>query len=248
MPSALIGIDSQGVNLTKSTLSFAGFPHLLNGIYSYWSFDSKPFTDSTGNGRTLVQTNQGLVVTSGVLNNCVRFSGDGSTYLKTPSVIWSGTETALSISLWIKTSNTFFAFSAATNTSYSHSGPELTFYGSSQFFDVFVNNDGSLDRVALQKNVQDGVWHHVVGTWNRYGSIKVYCDGVLDSSVVSSGSAINSTINYPSVINGNGDHTFDVGQAGYIDELGVWKRELTPADVYSLYGNGTPPSYSNFTS
>lgn len=47
---------------------------------------------------------------------------------------------------------------------------------------------------------------------------------------------------------GGFDQSPDVIGLGFVDEVGIWKRELTTSEITTLYGGGTPPSFDTFTS
>jgi len=86
-----------------------------------------------------------------------------------------------------------------------------------------------------------GAWHHVVGTYRRGRSARVYLDGVL---VAEDTSLIGTTSNTaaPLFIGGEGDRGSNL--TGAIDEVAIYRREMSPDEVRSLYANGKcrPPA------
>jgi hypothetical protein len=90
--------------------------------------------------------------------------------------------------------------------------------------------------------VNDGNWHHIVFTWNAYGNLTLYVDGVLEHQQASAGNLANVDVNNIS-FNSNADGTYNTGSACEIDECGVWNRELTQAEVTALYNTGAGLTY-----
>jgi len=224
---------------------------LTDNILGYWKFDNTSWTDSTGNGSNLTAAGNaggtGVSIGTGKIAGDAQFNGDGQTYLTTGSNILPSGLTQLSIAVWVKATNNFFAVNASSGSTYPTSGPDISFGSSGQGqLNVFVNDDGSYDQVfgnGSGYSLTDGSWHYLVGTWNQFGNISIYVDGNLVGQTASSGHAINSTFTNPFNFNANGDATYAVGQAGEIDECGIWKRELTSAEVTALYANNRGLTY-----
>jgi len=230
-------LSDKGYNIKTVITNFGA--SLLQNILAYWKFDNTSWSDSTGNGHNLTKIGTGVSVGPGIVNGDAKFNGDGTTYLTTSANILPAGLTQLSMACWIKTSSSIcFPINAATGNNYTTSGPALQLVsgGLGAGFLVYVNNNGyNVDRVDTYININDGTWHHLVGTWNQSGNITVYIDGVQVAQQPSSGLPINSTINYPFNFNANGDGTYAKGQACEIDEAGVWTRELLPVEVSNLY-------------
>lgn len=95
--------------------------------------------------------------------------------------------------------------------------------------------------------LRDGNWHHVVVTWGRLGNMSVYKDGVLVSAVsLAPTTGLIDTVGLAQAVNIGQDGT-GVYQAGsfnmkdlFIDDLGIWRRELSAGEVNQIYtyGNG----------
>ena len=82
----------------------------------------------------------------------------------------------------------------------------------------------------------DGLWHHVAGTWDSSGNLKIYLDGNLKETTGISGTFTGS---FTAASIGN-----DTQSSGYwkgnIDEVSLFKVELSAADVTTLYNDGLP--------
>lgn len=91
-----------------------------------------------------------------------------------------------------------------------------------------------------------GSWNHVVFTYDgssNMNGLKLYVDGVLDSSLPPSGVLSGTLLNNQDFIIGarNSQLYFD----GNIDEITVWNSEIDQAGVTELYNSGAPedPTY-----
>lgn len=106
--------------------------------------------------------------------------------------------------------------------------------------------DGSQRIIASGGTLNDGAWHHAVGTHAADGTTKFYIDGVLQGS-------LNST-----VWNGSGYWRIGGYQNGWangvtghfvgtIDDVRVYNRPLSTSEVSDLYGSGVAVDISAFT-
>jgi outer membrane protein OmpA-like peptidoglycan-associated protein len=77
-------------------------------------------------------------------------------------------------------------------------------------------------------------WHHVVGTWRANGEIRIYIDGQLDRTGRQTGRGINQWSNV-SLKAGRQMVRRDRPFKGYIDNLRLYRRALSDAEVNALY-------------
>ena len=86
-------------------------------------------------------------------------------------------------------------------------------------------------------SINDGNWHSLVFTFDRAGQGITYLDGTQVSS-----RAINTlgTIDtgQPTNIGQDPTGTYGVSGSAIIDDMGVWRRVLAPAEVQTLYAVG----------
>jgi hypothetical protein len=83
-------------------------------------------------------------------------------------------------------------------------------------------------------SINDGEWHHLVHTFDRAGKGITYLDGVqVDSRSVSTVGSIDQAA--PTSI--GQDPTGGYGESGEadIDDIGVWRKVLTPLEAASIY-------------
>jgi len=93
---------------------------------------------------------------------------------------------------------------------------------------------------ASANSIDDGNWHHLVGVAEQGVGISIYLDGYL---VEFRGDAVPNPINTPdSVLIGANPDTIRSWD-GNIDDVAIWKRVLTPEEIYEIYGNGESVEY-----
>ena len=95
----------------------------------------------------------------------------------------------------------------------------------------YVNSAGNLVGLSI-------AWHHMLLTYSAYDRKgRVYCDGTLFSETPALGNAYHHTP-APFTIGWEGYNRFE----GYeIDDVGIWKRTLGPADAADLFAGATWP-------
>jgi autotransporter-associated beta strand protein len=82
--------------------------------------------------------------------------------------------------------------------------------------------------------INDGNWHHLVHVATRAANVATYLDGVqVDSEAISFIDDISN--NNPAVIGQDPTGAYPVAAGGDIDDLGVWRRTLTPFEVSGIY-------------
>ena len=144
--------------------------------------------------------------------------------------------TSFSVSAWVRVGETLssaaiFKCIAGTdannqiNLFYHHGGSELRFttkFGGS----ADVCNQGS------NSIRNDGLWHHVVGTVDvTDNTTELWVDGSKKESVSGVGT-LNATITKASIGSSTAASNYWIGD---IDEVAMWSRQLTDAEVAILY-------------
>ena len=131
---------------------------------------------------------------------------------------------SVSISQWIKFSGTSQQYITSFGNDYG------TFVSVGKFYFVFRNTSNTQIHLPSNSTINDGNWHHVVGV-KTTSNITIYIDGVLDKTDTIGDVGRTSTRSnaigalYDGSINFNGS----------IDEVAVFNRELTPAQVKLIY-------------
>jgi len=198
------------------------------GQIGWWKFDDRHGTvakDSShfnGNNGRLVN---GPEWVEGKRGGALKFNGNQYVSL---GKIFQGSYKEISIACWIKYRGSGWQVIVARSVWDNPDGIGLYTDGGSVTFGHYPEN------VRSNANVQDNRWHHVVGTIRQSGSdyvYSIYVDGKLDNTLTNSmGLAATS----------NG---WDIGERydgiqsyrGLIDDVRIFDRALTPAEVRKLY-------------
>ncbi|MEM7388059.1 MAG: LamG-like jellyroll fold domain-containing protein, partial [Verrucomicrobiota bacterium] len=100
-----------------------------------------------------------------------------------------------------------------------------------------LSHDGGVDGVAIGEGAVDGEWHHVALTWKQ-GTTNGFASYV-DGQLVAARDSIDEPIPahdaalYFGAFNGVGEFS-----NGMLDEISVWNRALSAAEIASNYKNG----------
>ena len=97
---------------------------------------------------------------------------------------------------------------------------------------------------ATDEIENDGLWHHVAGTWDKDGNVKIYLDGTLKDTTSISGT-FSGSVSAASIGNNAQGAGF---WKGNIDEVSIYNAELTAANVTTLYNEGLPYTVEGFSS
>ena len=194
----------------------------------------KIFYETSGAGCPNSSTFDLAVTAAGIANNySMNFDSASSDYINVGNITALNNLSAISTSIWLKTSNVSTApiilngGSSITNRFYLQlltNGTTIRYVIGSSVIDTSVSN------------VADGNWHHIATTQNGT-SLDIYLDGAKQNT---------STITVVSPSTNIGDN-FKIGRYflsaanyfdGQIDEVAIWNTALTSTQVSEIY-NGT---------
>ena len=206
-----------------------------NGEVSYWKMDDNAanttVVDSSGNGNNgTAQQNTSALHTTGKIKGALTFNGS------TDRIDVSSNETLtfadkISVSLWVKW-DTLSDWRSLVHGTTSGSWDSSYWLATSSSTNMrwSINGDNSHD--FNPDNLQTGQWYHIVATYNGSNG-KVYVNGVLKNTFSRSGN-INNENGVRLGLTGNGEYRFD----GTLDDVRVFNRALTAAEVRVLYHSG----------
>ena len=220
----------QSSPVSASTPAITGLP--AQGLIGYWNFDEGSGTvahDSSGSGYNAAVV--GAPWVAGKVNTALGFNG-GSNYVVTPGISLGAT---FSISVWVNPAASQNGYSRLAETEYN-GGFYLGTDQSGTRYKLIVNTGagatggcGAAFGCAEGGSVASG-WHNVIGTYD--GTIgRLYVDGVL---VAGDTFASPGNTGFPLYIG----QYYNGGQGwnGAIDEVRLYNRALTAADVSTIYG------------
>jgi len=208
---------------------------LLNGLMAYWKLD-----DSGSTAEDAHSTNDGTI-SAGVTTGETGVIGDAFKFNGTSSNVFFGTAcrptTGLSISLWFNIANItsggdqWFVGNGVYSTNWCGYWVSINTTGNINFR-LGTNTATLLDK-TYESGLDDGTWHHVACTWDGTNAY-IYVD-----NVKSTATAYSTDIVYVTACrlrmgsNAYADGTF---YGGLLDEVAIYNRALTDAEVEDLYG------------
>lgn len=223
-----------------------GGVNLLSGIQGYWKCDENTGTttaDATGNGNTgtLSGTNAPTWAATGKILH-------GLTFTSTLCWVDAGTGPALStfsISAWVN---------ASSIPNYQTILSRANVGGDSRNYHLDITQTTGIPRLVFTTapntyQICTGTspivatsFYHVVGTYDGT-TMRLYVNG--SAAGTTSTSTTPETTGSQKLLIGaqwtGADGSF--GQVGVLDELGLWNRALTSAEVTALYNSGSGLQY-----
>lgn len=211
---------------------------LASGLVGYWTFDGPDVAgtaayDRSGNNNTGTLTN-GPVRKIGRIGQALKFDGSDD-------YVQVGNPSSLNISGNI-TVATWFKFSVSQTNR-----PIVNRWGTDQSYGLFVNSTGAdnisffirvaeINKGAISNNTyNDGNWHYAVGIFDG-SNVRLVIDGGRENIT---GDATSGPIDTPATNVVFGQYN-NLGNPfnGLIDEVRIYNRALTPAEIKRLYNMG----------
>lgn len=221
--------------LGKGFSSFGSSSSLLDGLISYWKLDEASGTavDSTGTNDLTAVNNP--VATTGKIGNARQFVSASNQYLEVadnPSlnlqtITWAG---------WVNLTTLALATIAGKAA-----------VGLYEWFLRYYSSTGRFQLLAAPNNVNlytasadnfgapsAGVWYFIVCHVNSAGLVSISINNGAANTTAMGGPMVSNTAKFRL-----GSRSDDVGKMnGVVDEAGLWNRELTAAEITSLYNSG----------
>ena len=243
---------NQNQNFMKTKLFFISI-FLTTIIYSQLPQDAvAKYTFTNGSLINVVDPGNGDLSGKAVPSNLLKLDrfGAANNAIRSQSItrngfVFTGTTNELSISFWVQGS-------APTSGSqrifhvFDSSGDGFSMRSSAGSSIVARFKNDGIDNQSSQSgsSIFNGNWHHIVYTIKRSAAgydNRVYIDGVIHTKLSSTIDSNNNTNFLTS------NSTFVIsplsGSQGYfgnIDDVDIFKRELNPVEVESIYLNDTP--------
>jgi hypothetical protein len=214
------------------------------GLLGWWKGESN-ILDSAGNANGYL-TN-GASFDTGQVGTGLSFDGLGSQVIITNVKSFNfGTNQNFSVEAWIKAqspldySSRTIVTKAVTPDSSRSVGWALSLQSGTL---VFQLSQGPLNQYNISQwsaytiNIQDGNFHHVAVTLNRnsYTGGKFYVDGVLVQTFDPTSESGDLSTDGPLYIGGPDNPSLNTFFKGVIDELSIYNRELSDADISAIY-------------
>ncbi len=218
-------------------------PATASGLVAWWAFDDGTGTvagDSSGNFTNGTLTGS-PVWTSGKRAGALQFSG--SNYITAGSIPQISGASDWTVSFWMNStsvSNYRNPFDASFLAAGNNAGPRFEQYSNNAFtpngnFGMVVGVDlATYSILDLQTTIVPGRWYHV--TASRTGNtVQAYIDGVrVVNQANTNWPASFSAVNIGRGFSTSAERAFQ----GKIDDVRIYNRALTTAEVTALYRAG----------
>lgn len=178
-------------------------------------------------------------------NNALDFDGSNDFVEVNNASSLISTNSPMSMSAWVYPTNTASSFPNFDGFLGFRNDNNADFYllqlGSTNVEARFTNSAGNTF-TAVQPGLVLNTWQHFVLTYNGF-TLSVYLNGVLGVSIPANGNLTNPTVDFMlgKVNFGSGDFFFD----GKLDEVGLWSKSLSVAEVTCMYEEGLDPTDAN---
>jgi Tol biopolymer transport system component len=209
-------------------------PTLNDGLVAYWSFDnaSELGHDDSGNGHN--GTVYGATSVSGICGNALGFDGIDDDVRIQPSPDFDLTDN-ITIVAWVKCGDSLRApvISKGINDGSFNYELIINEQGFVAFEFIDYPHTGQWHFIYSVSTINDTQWHHLAAAYDRT-AVRIYIDGTLDA-------VVSDTAPMPV----RADQSITIGRKtsswpwdylkGDIDEVRIYNRALTAAEIQNLY-------------
>lgn len=235
--------NSQAATLT--VLAPPTFANLTNDLVLHLKFDDNA-QDSSGRGNNgAIMGTPSFVpgkVGSALRYNTVIETGTYNYVAVVPATtdLQFGYDTSFSVAYWVKFTGLPGDLPFLCTSAGSYGAFGLTFAPSYNLggWSYYLGSDAtSVGLYGPANSINDGTWHSLVHTFDRTGNAVTYLNGVaVDTrSIAAVG---NMDTGSPFTIGQDATGSYQENGQADIDDLGIWRRVLSPLEVTALYAAG----------
>lgn len=208
---------------------------IIDGLQSYWKLDEASGDAIDAHGSNDLTNTNVTYGETGKINDCYGYDGDdtsiGDAIGDIDNISWS---------CWAQTTNNELqqVVTADSNdvATVRIVGPSWESYLPS--FVVYIG--ASWYAVSGNAQLSTNTWYHLVGTYDGE-TVKMYINGTLQTDQNTDPSADCNVLGNAHL--GVHANTWSHDLQGLLDEVGVWNRALTQAEVTELYNSGNGLAY-----
>lgn len=208
---------------------------LTDNLVSYWKLD-----ESSGNAADSVGSNTGtnngtVTYSTGKINNGAVFNGSSQYFTVGTSLL--SNYTALTVAGWVKldVNNTYMRFVSKTDSSTYNQMIRLTNTGKL----VAHVHTTTETTITGSTTLSTGTWYHFAYTYDG-SNINLYLNGSTDATQVSKTGTLPTKAQTVNIGRESaGSEYID----GMLDEIGIWSRALSGAEISELYNSGNGLAY-----
>jgi hypothetical protein len=235
--------------MTLESYPLRGFPS--DGCVAYYKLDEvagTTVTDSSPNGYDGLNSTVGINE-SGIINTSYTFPKLNGSYLEVPTNTdfqMDAVTDSYSVSIWVN-STTTNAFQQILNIGTNDVIETSAIMITNQWDSIAVRCSTAsgqlilINVLASDYNVWDGEWHNIITTYDT-NNMTMYIDGYAHTSSISLLTLEASTATTAPLFIGNRNNGTQ-GYGGKIDEVGIWNRALSHAEILAIYNSGNGRTY-----
>ena len=207
--------------------TFNQFGVLRSGLINEWQFtgnttDSVGSNNFTNNGSAPLTTDK-----NSVSNQAYSFNGT-SQYFSTSSISQISKSLPYSVSVWFKQNTTTGVRTIYQNTPATNNYNGLQMNGTTLTAGIY---NGSSYFAQKNGTVSDTNWHHAVVTFDGTSTLKLYIDGIEQTSTGTNPQLDTTNAFYVGARTGATKQYWN----GNLDEVKIYNRSLTDTEVKMLY-------------
>jgi hypothetical protein len=216
-------------------------------LVAYFTFDTGLFLIDSGPNSLTATTQSTTSISSGRYSQAITFNGSSSSYFQISDFTGLGISNhSFSISVWIRPTSLLGIVVHVSSLAGGNGWcmPFLGFALNGSFVAQIYGVSAPVSIGDPTMSVSTSVWSHVVQTWSSTNGLRLYINNVLVASHLYSTYVASSMPNFVTLGNGfNATSMCEIGQItsppyqGNIDDFRVYNRELSAADVCTLYTN-----------
>lgn len=238
----------------KNDAVAALFPPEARDLVAHWPMEtvSGGKTPDVVSGYDMTLNNLTAAdLTSGKVGKCFTFSNSKQTLLSRihgpADDLPANKHAAFTVAFWANVTGTGQAdlrlfsegFTPNNNTPLFNLGTHNG--GTDGSVDVFIRNTPleTVNHLHSTTPAFDGSWHHVAFVQGADGSRRLYVDGVLDDLEITARPSGDFPLNDTTIggiLRASASHWV----SGLIDEVAIWKRNLSGPEVANIKNNGVP--------
>jgi trimeric autotransporter adhesin len=236
-------VGCNGATTNCSELDSSWTPQ-WGSLINYWKMNND-WNDAIGSGNGTSNNGIAFTTSSKIGSHAGNFDGSDD-FVSLTSDPMAG-RTQLSVSAWIKFSDVASYNGIAGAWAGDANMSALLFTGTNNKAYFRIDTTTSTAATIMSNtSVQDNLWHHVVGTYD--GSfLRIYVDGVEEGTAVAQSGTVASSagalFNFGRYNNSNASTP-----TGLIDEVAIWSKGLTRAEVKNIYDRQSASYSGTFTS
>ena len=178
-----------------------------------------------------------VVWADGKIGGCAELAS--GSYIEVPEIPAYDVTDAVSLMAWVKTPSITTWARIIDKSQWQDNGFDLVLSQDTHTpaFEFFVN--GTTSQAKATTAVDDGEWHFIAGTFGNK-KVRIYVNGVMEQEVTSTGEVDIKPNDWPIALGVEANNLSGQPYAGMIDEVAIFNRELSAAEIMDIFENGVP--------